>query len=155
MRLVALDYGVARIGMAFCAHKQGAIVPVATFALANYPNRKSQLDAVAEAIRIHKADRLILGMPKSLSGQASITEAQCVNLAKRLRHRLNLPIHFENVALTTCQAHWDLEALGLPKCKHKAMVDQVAACRILQSFVQNLASLGEPYLTQTAFSQTL
>ncbi len=70
-----------------------------------------------------------------MSGDVSPQAVKTQAFADSLREAFSLPIHLWDERLTSAEAHRHLEAAGRPLSEHRAVVDQVAAVLILQSFL--------------------
>ena len=145
MRYLALDYGLERTGLAVSDPEEKLVFPLKTLTLAAYGNRKAFLSALVEEISAACAEAIVLGLPLQEGREESLICRQIRNFAKRLSHRLDLPIYFMNEFLSSEEAWADLKALGLSRPKRKAVLDQQASVRILESFLQAKA-LGQKLL---------
>lgn len=141
---LGIDYGLERMGVAVSDPDGRIAFPVGTFALANYPGRAAQLDALAACARERGAAGIIMGLPLLVDGTETIACRQARNVAARLRRRCALPVHFMPEELSTCQALDDLKEAGVKKGRMKGVIDQQAACRILQSWLDNTQTRGSP-----------
>ncbi|MBQ7607036.1 MAG: Holliday junction resolvase RuvX [Desulfovibrionaceae bacterium] len=136
MRYVALDYGLARTGVAFAEGEEAPVLPVETVHAARFPNRHAFLDALAERIVALRADCCVIGLPIPLDGgEESLSCRQIRNAARRLARRIAIPIVFENEALTSEEAWETLREAGIPQKKRRAVLDQESACLILSSYL--------------------
>lgn len=135
MRLLAVDYGLERMGLAVCDADETMAFPLRTLRLADYGNRKAQLDALAALIVAEAARGVVVGLPLHGDGSESEGSRRARNFCKRLRRRLDLPFYLMPEYLSTHEALADLAAAGLAARRIRAVVDQQAACRILSSFL--------------------
>ncbi len=78
---------------------------------------------------------LVVGLPLYLDGNESLTTKQVRNFVARLQRRTPLPIYLMPEALSSEEASSDLWESSLKGKKHKKVLDQQAAVRILQSFL--------------------
>lgn len=138
MRLLAVDYGLERMGLAVCDEDETMAFPLRTLRLADYPGRKAQLDALAALIRDERAGGVVIGLPLHGDGAESESSRRARNFCARMRRRVELPFYFMPEYLSTQEAMADLAEAGVPPRRRKAVLDQQAACRILSSFL-NLA----------------
>jgi putative Holliday junction resolvase len=70
-----------------------------------------------------------------MSGDQSPQAAKAQAFAQMLREETGLPVHLWDERLTTSEAHRHLHAAGRAGSEHKAVVDQVAAVLILESYL--------------------
>ncbi len=132
---LGIDYGLARCGLALSTPDERLVYPLATLDFASFHNRKNLLDHLAALASKHETQNIVLGLPLLLDGAESLTCAQIRNAAKRIKRRLPLPMFFMSEYLSSQEAERDLLAAGLTGKKMKAVLDQAAACRILESFL--------------------
>lgn len=132
---LGIDYGIERCGLACTDPSAHVVFPLATLCLASYGNRKALLDAMAQLALKKNVQNLVLGLPVFEDGTENETCRQIRNVAKRIQRRLPLPLYFMPETLSSYEAEQALLATGCRGAKKKAVLDQVAACRILESFL--------------------
>ena len=91
MKLVAVDYGLARTGLAVSDPEGRLAFPLRTLRLADHPDRKALLDALAQAILAAGAEAVVMGLPLLADGGESLTTRQVRNVTRRLQRRIPLP----------------------------------------------------------------
>lgn len=137
-RFLGVDYGLERTGIAFS--EGDVVMPLRTLSVAQCGNRKALLDAIA-ALTVEKAvDAVVLGLPVSSDGSESLTCVQIRNAAERLRRRVSVPLYFMPEAWSSYEAETMLREQGLKGAKLRAALDQMAACRILSSWLARFGS---------------
>ena len=139
MKLVAVDYGLARAGLAAGDDELGLAWPLVTLNLDDFHNRKEHLQAIADRVTAEEAQLCVLGLPLLPDGSESLTTRQVRNAGHRLARRLACPCVFVNEFLTSQEAMNDLVASGLKAGKRRAVLDQAAAVRILEIYLENSA----------------
>ena len=139
MKMVAVDYGLARAGLAAGDDELDLAWPLVTLSLDDFHNRKEHLQAIADRVTAEGAQLCVLGLPLLPDGSESLTTRQVRNAGLRLARRLACPCVFVNEFLTTQEAMDDLAASGLKARKRKAVLDRAAAVRILESYLANPA----------------
>ena len=135
MKCVAIDYGLERTGLAACDEAGVLAYPLTTLRLADYPDRKAFLAALAERIAEEKPDRVIIGLPLQPDGTESLTTRQVRNFAQRLQRRISAPCLFMNELLSSEEALSDLREARVRTRRIKSVLDQQAAVRILESYL--------------------
>jgi putative Holliday junction resolvase len=135
VKLVAVDYGLASTGLAVSDPEERLAFPLRTLCLADHPDRKALLDALAEAIAATGAQAVVMGLPLLPDGEESLTTRQVRNVTRRLQRRVPLPFYFMPEELSSEEAWADLREAGLDARRRKAVLDQQAAVRILESFL--------------------
>ncbi|RRD69753.1 MULTISPECIES: Holliday junction resolvase RuvX [unclassified Desulfovibrio] len=135
MKFAGIDYGLARTGLAVSDPEGKMAFPLETLHFADYPDRRSLLSALAGRIAASGAQAVVMGLPLTRDGQESLTTRQIRNITRRLQRRIPLPFYFMPEELSSGEARADLRAAGCPAHKVRAVLDQQAAVRILDSFL--------------------
>jgi putative Holliday junction resolvase len=99
-------------------------------------NTREDLRSLARLCRRFGVAAVVVGNPVHLSGDTSPQAAKTQVFAAALGELTGLPIHLWDERLTTREAHQILYEAGHERQTHKAVVDQVAATLILQSFLE-------------------
>jgi putative holliday junction resolvase len=141
-RVMALDFGSKRIGVALSDPTQFLASPLTTL------QAQPQARAVEQIVRLigqHDVERLVVGMPFTLAGeigpQAKVVEA----FVEVLRAHTPVPIVLVDERLTSSEAERILIEAGLKPEKRKQQIDQVAAMLILQEYLDSRRNMHEPY----------
>jgi putative Holliday junction resolvase len=132
MKLLGIDYGQKRIGLAIA--QSGMAFPLKTLAKTTRDKLFADLLAVIEA---EGAEAVVLGLPLDMEGKETLTTRQVLNFRDSLARRTDLPIHLVNEALTTFDARERLHQAGVPARRHAEMLDQMAAVCILEIYLEN------------------
>lgn len=137
VRYLALDVGSKRIGIAVSDELGLTAQPVLT--LERRRNTREDLRSLARLARRFGVAGIVVGNPLHMSGEASPRSERTQALAAELGELTGLPIHLWDERLTTREAHQMLYEAGHARQEHRAVVDQVAATLILQSFLEEQA----------------
>ncbi len=129
---MGLDVGDRRIGVAVSDPLGLTAQPVLTLVRTN---RRQDLKSLTRLIRKYGCAGIIVGNPLYMSGDQSPQAAKAQAFAQILREETSLSVNLWDERLTTTEAHRHLHAAGRPGSEHRAVVDQVAAVLILQSFL--------------------
>jgi putative Holliday junction resolvase len=131
-RTLALDVGNRRIGVAVSDEAGVTAQPVLTLVR---KNKAQDIRSLSRLIRKFQCREIVVGYPLRMSGepgpQAGIVEA----FAQVLGDETGLVIHLWDERLSTAEAHRLLDQAGRASNDRKAVIDQVAAVLILQSFL--------------------
>lgn len=123
MRLLGIDHGRARLGLALSDPSGLLATPLQTL---DARRLKPLLESLKKIVRDHQVEALVLGLPLQLQDGAEGTQAQAVRkFARILQERLELPVHFQDERLTS------QEASRLARQN----LDSVAAALILQAYL--------------------
>ena len=131
-RFMGLDVGDRRIGVAVSDPLRITAQPVLTLVRVN---RRQDVKSLLRLIRKYRCTEVIVGNPLYMSGDQSPQAGKAQAFAEILREESSLPVHLWDERLTTTEAHRHLHSAGRPGAQHRAVVDQVAAVLILQSFL--------------------
>ncbi len=98
-------------------------------------NPREDLRSLGRLARRFEVAGIVVGNPLHLSGEMSPRAAKIQAFASELGELTKLPIQLWDERLTTREAHQMLYEAGHARQEHRAVVDQVAATLILQSFL--------------------
>jgi len=135
-RVVALDLGTVRIGVAYCDSGRTVASPWGT--VARTGDARRDRDAVAAAIEEVGAKTVIVGLPLSLSGrtgpaaQAALTEVAAL---RQLLQPLGIAVETADERLTTVEAQRSLSAAGRKGKAARSVIDSAAAMVLLQAWL--------------------
>lgn len=130
-RKLGLDFGSTRIGVAICDPDGILATPFST--LPSGPELIAQISLICESEEIVA---IVVGLPRSLSGEISHA-ANLVNdfIVQLTAHLPDLPILTFDERFTTTLANQALRASGRSAKDGRAVIDQIAAVNILQSYL--------------------
>ena len=136
MRLLGLDVGDKRIGVAFGDDAVKIATPVQVIARANI---EQDARAFAELAHKYDAERLIVGLPRNLDGTLGPQAEAVIAYIEKISRAINLPITFWDECLTTIEATQRRNATGARGKKSRAHLDAIAAAVILQDYLDSQA----------------
>lgn len=132
MRVMAIDYGDARTGVAV-SDAAGLLAGYTTVIPSRDPAR-----AAAEIARIaaeRQAEELVLGFPRNMDGTEGPRAELYRAFAALVEERAGMPVRLWDERRTTIEAHQILHASGKRMKAHKKNVDAVAASLILEGYL--------------------
>lgn len=132
MKIMAIDYGDARTGVAV-SDLLCSIVGSTTVV----PSRNRE-KAIADIVRIAKDNQvgeIVVGLPKNMDGTEGSRAQLCREFAQLLGEASGLPIAMWDERRTTVEAHNILSAHNYHGKKRKETVDAVAASLILEGYL--------------------
>lgn len=134
LRLIGLDYGAARIGVAGSDELGVLAHPLETVAAQPQP---AALRRIATLFQARQATGLVVGLPVRADGEEGTASVTVRAFAESLRPHLPpaTPIYFQDEYRSTMQATEHLRASGKRTKTHRPLIDQVAAVVILQDYL--------------------
>ncbi|MDO4548961.1 MAG: Holliday junction resolvase RuvX [Clostridia bacterium] len=130
-RVICLDVGERRIGVAVSDPLGITAQPVKTIFTKGSENDARE---VLDLARQYETDRILLGLPLSLSGDEGYQAGKVRGFAERLA---GMQIRYYDERLTSKLAARTLIEGGLSRAKRKKNIDKIAAVYILQSFLDS------------------
>jgi len=130
--LLAFDFGEARLGVAVGYEKTGMVHPLVTLRVKDDQPDWTQLEKLLDE---WNPAALIVGLPLNMDGSDNPMTQKARKFGNRLNGRYNLPVHMVDERLTTRIASEALAETGLASRKQKAVIDQLAAQHILQTYL--------------------
>jgi putative Holliday junction resolvase len=130
--VLAFDFGLKRIGVAVGDVTIGVAHPLETL---HGEGNEQKFGAIAGLIREWQPGALVVGLPLHLDGTEHDMTLRCRKFSRQLEGRFNLPVALVDERLTSEAASQDLRAMGIGGRRQKAMLDQVAAQLILQTYL--------------------
>ncbi|SDN96988.1 Holliday junction resolvase RuvX [Acetanaerobacterium elongatum] len=132
MKIMAVDFGDARTGLAVCDRTEYMAEPIGvihekTFALV--------LQKVAIAAKEYDVAMIVVGYPKNMNGSIGPRAQKCADFAEKLKALVDIPVELWDERSTTVSATYFLNETNVRGKKRKAVIDEVAATIILESYL--------------------
>lgn len=133
-RILAIDYGRKRTGIAVTDPMQiiaNGLTTVSTHQL---------MDFLLNYIKQEPVERIIIGHPKQMNNEDSENMKNIIPFMNRLKKLLpDMPVELVDERFTSVLAHQAMLAGGLKKKdrQNKALVDEISATIILQSYLES------------------
>ena len=131
-RILALDYGTKRIGVALSDELRWTAQPLETF-------ERRTLDRdiahIAALVGSHSVERVVLGLPLQLDGREGLAVQAMRVFVVRLEAGLSVPVVLWDERMTTKAAEDLLIAADVSRKKRKGVIDRIAAAILLQSYL--------------------
>ncbi len=132
MKVMSIDYGDARTGIAFSDPLGMLASPYDVIKESYQPKLVTKL---VEIINKEKPAKIIIGLPRNMDGSYGFRCDKCKELGEELTKVVDVEIAFEDERLTTVMAHDVLSKNNVRGQKRKDVVDAVSAVMILQSYL--------------------
>ena len=132
MKILAVDYGDTRTGLAISDRTEFLASPVGTI---TERNAERLAHKVAEAVKEQGAELIVVGLPINMNGTRGPRAEKCEEFAKMLGELVECPVEMWDERSTTVTAHNILNTTNVRGKARKAVVDTVAATIILEGFM--------------------
>jgi putative pre-16S rRNA nuclease len=133
-RIMALDVGGRRIGVALSDPTRVLASPLTTLRAEPRPRAISQ---IAELVAQHQVVEVVVGLPLTLSGEIGPQAKLVQAFVEELRAALAVPLHLFDERLTSVAAERLMQELGIKPDRRRERIDEVAASIILQDFLDS------------------
>ena len=132
MKILAVDYGDTRTGLAISDRTEFLASPVGTI---TERNAERLAHKVADAVKEQGAELIVVGLPINMNGTRGPRAEKCEEFAKMLGELVDCPVEMWDERSTTVTAHNILNTANVRGKARKAVVDTVAATIILEGFM--------------------
>lgn len=134
-RIIAIDYGTKRCGIAVTDNLQITANPLDTL------HPEQLFDFFTTYFQENEVSTLVVGAPFRMSGEASKVESEIVGFIRKFKKQYpEIQVEREDERFTSKMASQTIASLGIPKNKRKdkSLVDKMSATLILQSFLNRI-----------------
>jgi putative holliday junction resolvase len=136
MRVLALDHGTRRIGVAISDELGMIARPMEFIPAEPFPEALEQLRQIVTS---HEVSLVLVGMPRNMDGSYGPAATKVQEFVGALRSALTVPIELWDERLTSVQANRVLTQASVRGGKRKLKVDSMAAAILLQSYLDSRA----------------
>ncbi len=130
MKYLAIDFGIKRLGFAFSSPDGIHSFPLCTY---ERTSRDEMFNFILQLEVKEAINAYVIGLPLTMQLEDSTTTAQVRNFCQSLKRRTKLPIYLIDETLSSFEAEDYL--LHIKAKDQKKIIDQVAAMRIMHSFL--------------------
>ncbi len=131
MRLLGIDYGRKRLGLALTDPLGLTAQP-----LGAVPHDAKLMAKLKETIEEKEVEEVVIGYPRRLSGEPGEMAEEVERFGKKLGAQISQPIHYWDERLTTAESERLLIAADVRRSRRKEIRDAMAAALILQGFLE-------------------
>ena len=132
MRVMAVDYGDARTGIAV-SDLLCSIVGSTT--VIHSRHQEKTIQEIVALVKEKEVGELVVGLPRNMDGSEGVRAQLCREFADKLKAELDLPVSMWDERRTTVEAHQILSDHNYHGKKRKNTVDAVAASLILEGYL--------------------
>ncbi len=132
MKILAIDVGKKRIGLATCDRLEIAATPFAVVKAG-----KNAIDEILKIVEKEQVEAIVIGMPVSFDGKERESCQMARFFKNELASKTSIEIEFYDERLTSKIAENSLLEGGFSREERKGKIDAVAASIILQGYIDN------------------
>ncbi|MFY9802592.1 MAG: Holliday junction resolvase RuvX [Candidatus Acidiferrales bacterium] len=139
-RILAVDYGRKRMGLAISDELQITAQPLCTLVRTN---RRNDVHRLRDICRNHGVARILVGHPLHITGEAGEMAEEAAQFAARLRKDLGIEVKLADERLTTWEAAQIVAQSSSPHRRKKSSIDDVAAAVLLREYLDRIRAHSE------------
>ena len=136
MRILALDHGTVRIGVALSDELKMLAQPLEFIPAAPFADFLLRLK---QLLKEKEVEMVLVGMPRNMDGSYGPAALKVQEFVAVLKESITVPVRTWDERLTTVQAHRMLAEAGMKAKDRKGKVDRSAAAILLQSYLDGLS----------------
>ena len=142
MRILGIDYGDARVGIAITDELNITVQGLET--IQRNGSDKIVLRRLDEILEKYDVDTIVVGMPLNMNGTISDRAKNTQEFIHKLKCKYNkLKIDWIDERLTTVEAHKTMNFLDINKNKKRNIVDTISAVYILETYLNKIKNSVE------------
>jgi putative Holliday junction resolvase len=136
MRILALDYGAKRIGVAVSDELKMIAQPLEYIPAEPFADFLARLKAL---IREKEVEQILVGLPRNMDGSYGPAALKVREFVAVLKNAVAIPLNTWDERLTSAQANRLLIQADVSRKQRKEKVDKMAAAILLQSYLDSLS----------------
>jgi putative Holliday junction resolvase len=146
-RIMGIDYGTARIGVAVSDELQMLAHPTETIKVAKNANPAARVAAIALEKNV---EQIVVGLPRHMNGSIGVSAEEAQKFAEKLKPLVTCEVKTWDERLSTVAAHRAMQEAGKKTRETRGYIDQVAAQMLLQGYLDSLPGNRDAGLDQFA-----
>lgn len=136
--IISVDMGAQKVGIAISDMNRLMALPVEVVIL---PEEKRKIEYITNIVEKYKACGIVIGLPLNMDGTDSSQTKNVRDFAIKLSNFTDIAIYMQDERMTSAAANSLLKSIGMNRKERHKIDDQVAACMILESVIENLKNL--------------
>ena len=136
MRIVALDVGNKRIGVAVSDPLGIIATPLSVYTRSGM---QQDVDAILRIVQEQGAEQILIGMPVSMDGVEREQAQKTQRFVDAVRQKASVPVITSDERLSTVEAERRMREMGMSAERRKALRDAASAAIVLQSYLDSRA----------------
>ena len=133
MRLMGIDYGDARVGIAL---SDPLMIMSQGYKTIKNDGTDALFAEIADIVKEKGVTKIIIGLPKNMDNSQGFRTDATMEFAEKLKTFTNVEIDFSDERLTTVSAHGFLNEMNVRGKKRKGAVDTLSAALILETYMK-------------------
>lgn len=133
MRILAIDYGDSRVGLAVSDIMGWTAQGIKTV---QNKSMKKLLEEIEPVLKEYKPEKIVIGLPKNMDGTLGFRAEETYKFAGNLKTIYDKEIVYWDERLTTVSATHILNETNTRGKKRKNVIDTVSACMILEDYLR-------------------
>lgn len=138
MRIIGIDFGDSRVGIATC--DEAEILASANCTI-QVTGLNDAVRKVAEKAKELGAEKLVCGLPYNMNGSESFRAEKTHVFAEKLKEATGLPLDLIDERLSTVEAYTYMNITDMKSSKRRGVIDAMSAQIILQSYLDRSKNL--------------
>ena len=133
MRLMGIDFGDARVGIAF---SDPLMIMSQGYKTIKNDGTENLYKEIAEIVKEKDVTKIVIGLPKNMDNSQGFRTDATMEFADKLKKYISVEIDFSDERLTTVSAHGFLNEMNVRGKKRKGAVDTLSAALILETYMK-------------------
>ncbi len=133
MRLMGIDYGDARVGIAL---SDPLMIMSQGYKTIKNDGTDALFEEIAAIIKEKEVTKIVIGLPKNMDNSQGFRTDATMEFADKLKTYTDVEIDFSDERLTTVSAHGLLNEMNVRGKKRKDTVDTLSAALILETYMK-------------------
>ena len=134
MRILAIDYGTKRIGLAVSDADEKIATGISTIKRKDYSTDLGRIKSIINDLEVGK---IIMGITYNSDGSLSRTGLGAQSFSRLIKKETGLPVEFIDETYTSVNAENILIEANMSRKKRKKVIDKLSAVIILQEYLNN------------------
>jgi putative holliday junction resolvase len=130
MRIIGLDWGSVRVGIAMSDEDQKLAFP-----LQHTLESPQAIDEIQSLVDEYQVEKVVMGMPISLKGTATESTEKAKKFAQKLQERLKIGIDFVDERYSSVASTAALREQDIKEEEQRRIKDNIAAALMLQQYL--------------------
>lgn len=139
MRILGLDFGSRTVGVAVSDSLLLTAQGVETIERKDENKLRKTCARIEELVKEYEVSTIVMGLPKNMNNTEGERVEKTKEFGAMLERRTGIPVVYWDERLTTVAAEQVLMESGVRRENRKAVIDKIAACLILQGYLDHLS----------------